>query len=85
MSRRRQEGRLSLSMKTEPHEAQTTSAFSERNRGNLGEVFVSQKCFRNTGCLIECFTKIVRHSGLVLSESFLSHEVTRVLRWFACA
>ncbi len=32
-----------------PHEAQTTSVCSERNKGNLGEGFVSNKCFGNTG------------------------------------
>ncbi len=57
-----------------PHEAQKSSACSERNRGNLGEVFVLIKCFRNTGCFRKCFKKIVqRHSGLfvwVLSESW---------------
>ena len=50
-----------------PHEAQTTSACSERNRRNLGEVFVSEKSFRNTGCFKKCFRKIVRQFPVCLS------------------
>ena len=47
-----------------PHEAHTTSAYSERTRGDLGEAFRSKMWFRNTGCFRKCFRKIVRHSGL---------------------
>ena len=46
------------------HEAQTTSACSQRSRRNLSEVFASNKCFRNTACFRKCSWKIVRHSGL---------------------
>ena len=38
----------------------------ERTRGDLGEVFVSKMCFRNTGCFRKCFRKIVSHSGLIV-------------------
>ena len=50
-----------------PHEAHTTSAYSERTRGNLGEVFVLKMCFRNTGCFRKCPRNIGRHSGLFAS------------------
>ena len=42
-----------------PHETHTTSACSERTRGDLGEAFVSKMCFGNTGCFRTCLRKIV--------------------------
>ena len=53
-----------------PNEAQTISACSVRNRGNLGEVFVSfRKCLVKLSAVPVC-----------LSESCLSRDVTRTLR-----
>ena len=33
-----------------PHQTQTTSTCSQRNRGNLGKNLLSKKCFMNTSC-----------------------------------
>ena len=62
-----------------PHEARTTSqvmACSARNRGNLGEVFLSKKCFRTPAVLGKSSAIPV-----CLSESCLSNDVTRALRY----
>ena len=64
-----------------PDEAQTTSACYERNRGNPGEVLVSIKCFRNNGYFINCFLGESPAIPVCLSESCLSYDVTRELRY----
>ena len=64
-----------------PHKAQTTSARSEKNRGNLCEVFVSKKCFRNTGCFRKYFRKIVCHScflTMVQIVQRIGYEATEI-------
>ena len=44
----------------ESHETQTTLASFDRSVGNVGEVFISKKCFKNN----DSGDLILSHSGL---------------------